>query len=165
MVCERPPRSLRSRLPSRVSPANPVGRPHDSKEEGESKTKDLRSFFLERGRLAFILPLRGGEPPKAAGGRSHTMEFGVGQHALTPGPHSAAAARLNKDTAFAATSLSLLSSPQTAIRFLTYATYNSDTGSTSMMIRVGLILFSSIYPCNRSNISRRAERDTDLINS
>src|SRR5262245_29603152 len=42
MMCERPPRSLRSRLP------------------------------LTRGRLR-LLPLVRGEPPKAAGGRSHTL--------------------------------------------------------------------------------------------
>jgi hypothetical protein len=69
MVCERPPRSLRSRLP------------------------------LTRGRLrllreTFISPRpRGGEPPKAAGGRSHTLNW---SWATDPCRSSAAETALQK---------------------------------------------------------------------
>src|SRR5690348_11435014 len=51
MMCERPPRSLRSRLPL-TSISSWRCQQHNSKEEGDAKTKDLRSFFLERGRAA-----------------------------------------------------------------------------------------------------------------
>src|SRR5262245_64062295 len=75
MVCERPP-SLARVSPSRVSPANPVGRPHDNKEEGESKTKDLRSFFLERGRVRHSPPPREGESPEGGrGSLAHHLEL------------------------------------------------------------------------------------------